>query len=175
MDIDIGTLIYIIITIIVVIVGALGNKKRHARDHAGTDGTHESRGFFETLEERIEGFIDESKEVKDQRSYETSAAEPPVQTIYQEEEAEYDGFGEQFEEETPAQVTDHYSHYAGILDPEKQENLDQIREDAANQDQGVLDVIDIDDMNYPDYYDIVSDFDLGTAVIYSSIINRKEY
>ncbi|MCK4992294.1 MAG: hypothetical protein KAS29_17470, partial [Bacteroidales bacterium] len=38
-----------------------------------------------------------------------------------------------------------------------------------------LDVIDLDGMQGTDYFEIVRDFDAGTAVVYSAIINRLDY
>ena len=38
-----------------------------------------------------------------------------------------------------------------------------------------LEVIDLDDLPGTDYFEIVRDFDAGTAVVYSAIINRLDY
>jgi hypothetical protein len=36
-------------------------------------------------------------------------------------------------------------------------------------------MIDIDEKEGTDYFEIVKDFDAGTAVVYSAIINRVDY
>ena len=38
-----------------------------------------------------------------------------------------------------------------------------------------LEVIDLDEESGTDYFEIVRDFDAGTAVVYSAIINRLDY
>lgn len=39
----------------------------------------------------------------------------------------------------------------------------------------VLEVFDLDELPGTDYFEIVKDFDAGTAIVYSSIINRLDY
>ena len=38
-----------------------------------------------------------------------------------------------------------------------------------------LEVIDLEEEEGTDYFEVVKDFDAGTAVVYSAIINRVDY
>jgi hypothetical protein len=40
---------------------------------------------------------------------------------------------------------------------------------------GAMEVVDLDEMQGTNYFEIVRDFDAGTAVVYSAIINRLDY
>ena len=46
---------------------------------------------------------------------------------------------------------------------------------AGAEMEEVLEVIDLDEVYGTDYFEIVRDFDAGTAVVYSAIINRLDY
>ena len=69
-----------------------------------------------------------------------------------------------------------YAEYEGVYDPDAQANLDLMEAEAVRTtDPDAIEVIDVEELPQADYFEIVKDFDLGTAVIYSTIINRKEY
>jgi len=38
-----------------------------------------------------------------------------------------------------------------------------------------MEVVDLEEADGPDYFEIIKDFDAGTAVVYSAIINRPDY
>ncbi len=50
-----------------------------------------------------------------------------------------------------------------------------IWETAADMIIEPLEVIQLDDEWGTDYFEVVKDFDAGTAVVYSAIINRVDY
>ena len=180
MEFDIGTLIYILITIIAIVAGVAGQKKKPAKGTAAPDsgGENESRGFFDKLEEQLGGFMDETKEkvqnFSDEILYQEKRSEPVMQegvSNYNDRmmEVDYDEDNEIYQNA--------YNAFEGVLDPDKQENLELITEEAirTTEESEVLQVIEMDNMSHPDYYEIVREFDLGTAVIYSTIINRPDY
>ncbi len=171
MDFDIGTLIYIIITIVAIVAGAMGNKKKPAKGNSGSSGS-----FFDKLEEQIGGFVDETKEsvrsVTDELGFSEDENEEEAAADYSWNDESTEAFRE---EDDQAEFA--YSDFEGVYNPEKEKNLDLIEQEAVRATDGSesLEVIEMEDNSYPDYFEIVSDFDLGTAVVYSTIINRIEY
>lgn len=175
MEFDIGTLIYIIITIIAIVAGVAGKKKNPARNTGDSDAGG-SKSFFDKLEEQISGFTGEVKEAAGSFTEEIKepfTEEEPVM----EREVASDDRREQDKIYWQNNIERAYDEYAGIYDPDQQEELEQITEEAnrSTDESNILQVEELDEQEHPDYFSIISDFDLGTAVIYSSIINRKEY
>ncbi len=175
MEFDIGTLIYIIITIIAIVAGVAGQKKKPAGDAGGAE-EGASKGFFDKLEEKLTGFADEARETAGSVAEEIKAPFTDEQPEMEREVAS-DDRREQDKNYWQNNIDSAYDEYAGVYDPDQQDELEQISEEAvrSTNSDDALQVIEMDEPNYPDYYEIVSDFDLGTAVIYSTIINRKEY
>jgi hypothetical protein len=174
MEFDIGTLIYIIITIIAIVAGVAGKKKTPAGNTGASEGG--SKSFFEKLEEKIGGFVDEAKETTGSVTEEIRAPFTEEEPVMEREVASDDN-REQDKNYWRNNSESAYDEYAGEYDPDQQENLEQIASEAirSTNESDMLQVIDMDESYHPDYYEIVREFDLGTAVIYSSIINRKEY
>lgn len=175
MEFDIGTLIYIVITIIAIVAGVAGQKKKPS-DSSDGSGDGSPRSFFDKLEEQLTGFADETKETAGSVAEEIEApftADEPVM----EREVAADDRREQDKIYWQNNIESAYDEYAGIYDPDQQEELEQISEEAirSTDESDMLQVEELDEQDHPDYHQIVSEFDLGTAVIYSSIINRKEY
>lgn len=175
MEFDIGTLIYIIITIIAIVAGVAGQKKKPA---GGAGDTEEgaSKGFFDKLEEQLTGFADEARETAGSVAEEIKAPFTEDQPGAEREVAS-DDRREHDKNYWQNNIDSAYDEYAGIYDPDQQDELEQISEEAvrSTNPDDALEVIEMEESSHPDYYEIVSDFDLGTAVIYSTIINRKEY
>ena len=175
MEFDIGTLIYIIITIIAIVAGVAGQKKKPA---GGTGDTEEgaSKGFFDKLEEQLTGFAGEARETAGSVAEEIKAPFTEEQPEAEREVAS-DDRREHDKNYWQNNIDSAYDEYAGIYDPDQQDELEQISEEAirSTNPDDALEVIEMEESSHPDYYEIVSEFDLGTAVIYSTIINRKEY
>jgi len=176
MDFDIGTLIYIIITIVAVVAGALGNKKKPVPGKQGSSGSSSSGGFFNKLEQQFSEFTSEVKDSVQSTRDEFTMNEAPAETYMAEEQPEYNEVVEEYTEQEESEQGE-YADFEGIYTPGKEENIDLIQQEAirATDESEMLEVIEMDEASHPDYFEIVSDFDLGTAVIYSSIINRIEY
>lgn len=175
MEFDIGTLIYIIITIIAIVAGVAGKKKNPAGSTGDSDEGG-SKSFFDKLEEQIIGFADEVKE--ETRSVAEEIKEPfTEEKPVMERKVAADDRREQDKIYWQNSIESAYDEYAGIYDPDQQEELEQITEAAirSTEDGGALQVEELDEQDHPDYLSIINDFDLGSAVIYSTIINRKEY
>lgn len=174
-DFDIGTLFYIIVTIIAIAVGAFNKKKKPGGKSAPSDKGSSSPGLFERIEREFGGFIEETKESFTDDSSEATVVNENEQSIVEEayvgEEVEQ---GVQYQNSEPSV----YQQYEGIFDPTAIQNRDLLDAEAVptTEENHIIDVIDLDEeCEKPDYFEIVKDFDLGTAVIYSTIINRVEY
>ncbi len=175
MEFDIGTLFYILITIIAIAASVLGKKKKPEGGDSSSDEDSGPFGFFSKLEEQIGGMVDDTKEEVQPVAEEVVAAEKPDNNRIQQDQGSYDWQSASFEGDS-ATSGNYYNEFEGFYDAEKEENLESIIEEAerSTSDEN-LEVIDMDDIINPDYFEIAKDFDLGTAVIYSTIINRKEY
>ena len=147
MEFDIGNILYIVITIVAVTVGLLGKKKKPAGKGTGGSQENSRPGFFENLEKAF-NMTQSDPAVVDLQDHETD--------ILVEEE---------FVENYPKRLTE---------------------EPQVSQDQGILsfetdnltesgDVVQLEDYQGADYFEIIKDFDAGTAIVYSAIINRIEY
>jgi len=64
--------------------------------------------------------------------------------------------------------------YDRIMSGNREADHDIYRTDG-DQMEGSLEVINLDQEEGTDYFEIVKDFDAGTAVVYSAIINRLDY
>jgi hypothetical protein len=175
MEFDIGTLIYIIITIVAIVAGVAGKKKNPAPG-TGSSGEGGSKSFFDKLEEQLSGFADEAKGAAGSIPEEVRAPFAEDQPVMS-QRIERDDDRIQAQHYLEEDEESAFNEYEGIYDPEQQENLEQMSAEAlrTTDESDMLQVVEMDEPDHPDYYEIVSEFDLGTAVIYSSIINRKEY
>lgn len=192
MEFDIGTLIYIIVTIVAIVAGVAGNKKKPAPGKSGSGKNTGSKSFLEKLEEQFGAFADEARssqpESDDEEIFVTGQSREEDSDELTEEFAEAPAAGAsrsaeekaapayEFAWNDPSNV---YSQYEGFYDQDEggkadYENLKSAEaRRSTNEDE--IQLIDMDDVSHADYFEIVKDFDLGTAVIYSTIINRKEY
>jgi hypothetical protein len=155
MDFEIGNILYILITLVAVIIGLLGKKKK-AADEGSEAPASENRqpGFMENLE-RMLTMGEEQAQIKDLQDFEADLpAEEPVP-----------------EDMSRPSLLDDYERLMTRdqgMDPDLMMAEGGIISDA-------LEVIDLDDLSGTDYFEIVRDFDAGTAVVYSAIINRLDY
>ena len=161
MDFEIGNLLYIIITLVAVIVGVLGKKKKPADGGTGAPGESEARpGFLENLE-RVLQMGQEQPEIKDLQEFETDLPDEEVLTV----------------EESHADLRNRPSimdEYDRIMNRSNAGEIGSMMAEDGLTD-GTLEVIDLDGEQGNNYFEIVRDFDAGTAVVYSTIINRLDY
>jgi hypothetical protein len=176
MDLDIGTILYIVITIAVIIAGAIGKKKKPAASKSVSDGGSKPKGFFDKLGEELEGFVNEAKGSVKTFTDELKPDESKTRQVFQQEATEYNEFLRPSEEES-IQRNSSFMDYEGEYDPDSEENTDLFAHEAIRTTavDDIMEVIDIDETSNPSYFDVVEDFDLREAIIYSIVINRIEY
>jgi len=173
MDFDIGNILYIVITLVVVIVGLLGKKKKPAEGDSEAPQGEAQPGFMESLE-RVFTMGQEKPEVQNlQDSEEDLQAEGEVVEVVEVEEV--------VEVASTEETYDTMRSRPGIM--EDYERL-MNRAGDGELDLGILEeaimdeameLIELDEISGTNYFDIVQNFDAGTAVVYSSIINRLDY
>ena len=165
MDFDIGNILYIIITLVALSLGLFGKKKkRPAGENPDSSGNASEPGFLENLEKALSGLGREETEVV------TMEEDEPDMEV---EEADYEPFKEYLatkEKEANARS----ASYEDLThqEPELTRAMDPEQEDSDGEP---LNVVQLDPEVGVDYFDVVRDFDLGTAVVYSAIINRLDY
>lgn len=191
MDFDIGTLIYILVTIVAVIAGVAGRKKKkvpaaqpietgHEQDHDHpADKKKATKGnFFTKLEEQLESFAVEAKQaVADIRE------EPVVQEdelfaeedeiLYREDVQETDS--QKNERVYESILRSESTAYEGIYIPDEYEN-DPLMEATGINVTDAIELIHLEEDHERSFDDLkdIQEFDARTAIIYSSIINRIE-
>lgn len=162
MDFDFGNLIYIIATLVAILVGVLGKKKKPAPGAPpGGSGQKEKGNIFDFLGKELEGYMENNRD-----------SQAPVY-----EESFENGYSDGFEESIQASevVPDIYQSYdEGNYNPEAQLNRVLIEREGRSS-SAPLEVIELDEDQGQDYFDVVMDFNLESAVIYSAVINRIEY
>jgi len=163
MDFEFGNILYIVITLVAVIIGVLGKKKKPADGGSGEPGSETRPSFMENLE-RVLQMGQEQTEIKDLQDFE---ADLPVEEVVQ-AESEENSFADL---RNRPSIMDEYDR---LMHRSKDEEFDymSIGEEGITD---ALDVIDLDEMQGTNYFEIVKDFDAGTAVVYSAIINRLDY
>ena len=163
MDFDIGNILYIIITLVAVLIGVLGRKKKPAEGSPESPAGEARPGFMENLE-RVLTMGQEQAQIRDLQDFE---ADVPAEEYGSEEPVP----------EGQSEVTTR---------PSLMEEYERIMRQGAQTDSDImmaeggiipeaLEVIDLDEVSGTDYFEIVRDFDAGTAVVYSAIINRLDY
>ncbi len=166
MDFDIGNILYIVITLVVVIVGLMGKKKKPAQGSGGESSSQPAPGFLENLE-RAFNMGKEEQAVMDLRDYEEDIP-----------------FEDEVVEETPVQVPEAMTlmqEYELMMERRKESVEWSSIHTRVDNMGGPMEIIDIDEekgADYEaaiDYLQLGKNFDAGKAVIYASIINRIDY
>ena len=163
MEFDIGTILYIVITLVAVLVGVLGKKKKPAGTGSGGDEGASQPGFLENLERVLSG-QQERTPITELQDYEEDL--PAEEGL----DAEVD----------PAPV------WEPVKDPGTSEIYDLKREAMREREPDIiltegdildepLQVIELDEESGTGFLELVQKFDARTAVIYSAILNRREY
>ena len=137
MDFEIGNILYVVITLVAIIIGLLGKKKKPAGTGSGAAEESGSSGILESLGK-----------------------------VFNMGEEEFIYEADPYYEKLPVEE---------IIEPDDKPiselsitKREQMKESMAVEDNG-------EEGEGIDYFELVKDFDLVTAVIYSTIIHRKEY
>ena len=168
MDFDIGNLLYLVITVIVVVIGLMGRKKKSSprTDRPGESGGASKTGFLENLEKVLT--MEQEKPVYVDLQ-EDEPGLPAEDTVIEEVTASLEP-----ETETTSSSQGFASEYERIL--KNLENSGSMSYIEGERSIDPLQVIDLEEERKgTDYFEIVRDFDPGTAVVYSAIINRIDY
>ena len=168
MDFDIGNILYIVITLVAVIIGVLGKKKKPGTQGAGEGGSETQPGFMENLERMLTG-AQSNPEVTDLQDYEEDIpAEEGMEPGYT-SESDWDA------RRTP-NIMDEYER---IMHGNGQEATDISSTGAFSQEElnmiGPLELEELDDESGVNYFEVMDGFDARTAIVYSAIINRLDY
>ena len=165
MDFDIGNILYIVITLVAVIVGLLGKKKKTPARNAepGEQAEERQPGFMENLEKALRmGQEDPSvMELRDNEPDLLVEEEEPQQEVEPVEIQTADRIG----------ILEEYER---MLEQRSDTESDIILADGDSTLEP-LEVIHLEEQDGTDYFEIIKDFDAGTAVVYSAIINRVDY
>lgn len=163
MEFDIGNILYIVITLVAVLVGVLGKKKKPGTPGTGEGGGKAQPGFMENLERLLTGG-QENPAVVDLQEYEEDL--PAEEGLASELEAD-----SKWEPIKAPSIMDEYDR---IMQGNQQEESDIFFTEGDSLMES-LEVIELDKEAGTDFLDMVNKFDARTAVVYSAIINRLDY
>ncbi len=157
MDFDIGNILYVLITLVAIIATLLGKKKKQP-------GKSAKPGFFENLEQVLK-MGQEDPHVMD-----LQGEEPDLQV--EREDADYEYVNEESSTVDEAPSLD--EGYNKMLQGRARMSFEEMPADEVSA-LNPMEVVDLEEADGPDYFEIIKDFDAGTAVVYSAIINRPDY
>ncbi len=157
MDFDIGNILYVVITLVAIIATLLGKKKKQ-------HGKSAKPGFFENLEQVLK-MGQEDPQVMD-----LQGEEPDLQVDREDSDYEYVNEESSTEDEAPSLAEE----YNTMLQGRARMSFEEMPAEGVSA-LNPMEVIDLDETDGPNYFEIIKDFDAGTAVIYSAIINRPDY
>jgi len=163
MEFDIGNILYIVITLVAVLVGVLGKKKKPGTPASGEGGGKAQPGFMENLE-RFLTMGQENPAVVDLQEFEEDL--PVEESLVSELESE-----SRYEPMKAPSIMDEYDR---IMQGNQQEESD-IYFSQGDSMMESLDLIELDEEAGTSFFDIVEKFDARTAIVYSAIINRLDY
>ena len=160
-DFDFGNLIYVIAAIVAMFAGVF-NKKKKPAGNKPQGQPQKTPNFLEKLEQQLTGFMGEEKVTASEEEF---------------------TFENDFEEEAavvadPEVVMESpYASYEGMMNPNREKNRDLLSSEAirSTESHQIMEVVDLDEEEGRDLAEIIENFDLGAAVIYSSILSRQEY
>ncbi|HER09167.1 MAG TPA: hypothetical protein ENO20_09680 [Bacteroides sp.] len=189
-EFDIGTILYVVITLVVVLVGLLGRKKKPAGAGSQPGQTGREDDLLQKLEKvfnmgREEGV--EVEEVREDVSRKTDMHEQVAamkRERSQEVETRATGMWKEYEALHKTEREDQQKGLRGSQGvPGSESTFPEVQEikegesvfSDVQEPADQLDVIELGVYEGYDFFDIVRDFNATTAVIYSAIINRTEY
>ena len=157
MDFDIGNILYVVITLVAIIASLLGKKKKQP-------GKNAKPGFFENLEQVLK-MGQEDPEIMNLQN-----EEPDLRAEGEDSDYEYVNEESSSAYEASPEVDDYSKMLLGrarmSFEEEPAEGVSELNS---------MEVVDLEVAEEPDYFEIIRDFDAGTAVVYSAIINRPDY
>ena len=165
MDFDIGNILYVVITLVAIIVGLLGKKKKPANQSPKETDDEARPGFMENIE-RILRMGQENPQVTDLQDVEEDIAFEESRPVVSPNS-----------ELVPEAVIPSISildDYARIMNSNSGVEYDTSFTDGNYFDES-LEAVDMYHEGETNYFEIVKNFDAGTAVVYSAIINRLDY
>ena len=158
-----------VITLVAVIVGLLGRKKKQSTtgSEPGEGGSKSQPGFLENLENMLK-MGQEEPGVVDLQEYEEDLTGEEVgqEQVVQEHQA--------IPSDAAPDPTGIIAEYERFMERQREPERNTILVDADSITEP-MEVMQFEDEEGTDYFEIIRDFDAGTAVVYSAIINRVEY
>ena len=188
-DFDIGTILYVVITLVAVLIGLLGRKKKKAGAGSQPGGNDGESDFMKNLQ-RAFNTEDDEHEFGEVPGEETTMREEVTEMKREkreEMESRTKGIWEEYEELHGTEREKQRIAESGIRNGLEDEMEVSAEQEAAFETEGEgvlsdtgepadqLEVIELGEYEGTNYFDIVQNFDAVTAVIYSAIINRTEY
>jgi len=162
MDFDIGNILYVVITLVAIIAGLLGKKKKPANQSPSETEKEAQPGFLENLE-RMLRMGQENPQVTDLQNYEEDIAFDETGSLASSKSEVV------IETAAPSRsILDDYDRIMNSM------GKDTIFGDGDHPVES-LELVDLDQEGEANYFEIVKDFDAGTAVVYAAIINRLDY
>jgi len=168
MDFDIGNILYIVITLVAVIIGVLGKKRKPGTQGTGGGASETQPGFMENLERMLTG-VQENPEVTDLQEFE--------EDLPAEEEPEYGYAAEAtWEDRKRPNLMDDYERIMHGNDREEADisTIGDISTEEMNMMEP-LELVELDDESGVNYFEVMDGFDARAAIVYSAIINRIDY
>ncbi len=178
MDDNIGNILYIIITLVALALGLFGKRKKKPAGGEASGGESSSEpGFLENLERALNNLGREETGVvelrRDEPDLEVEGMEPEMEPSLAREEAEYDPFREYLA--TKEKEANERNTMYEELTHQETGMIEEMAPEREESGQEPLQVVELDREEGVDYFDVVRNFNLGTAVVYSAIINRLDY
>jgi len=162
MDVDISNILYIVITLVVVIVGLLGKKKKPGATGPGNQGGASRPSFMENLERVLSAGQEDPGIVTLDPDEEDLAGEVPSEEVVP-EVSTFQGAG-------PMSMAE----YNRIMNSNTDGDPNLIQSDGQSAMEPI-EIIDLDSESYTDFFEMIGNFDAKTAIVYASIINRLDY
>ena len=166
MDFDIGNILYVVITLVAIAAGLLRKKKKPANQSPKETDDEAQPGFLENIE-RILRMGQENPQVTDLQGYE--------EDIAYEESRPVVSPNSEVATKTVVPSKSILDDYDRIMNSMDGVEYDTSFTDGDHHLDESLEVIDMDQERETNYFEIVQDFDAGTAIVYSAIINRLDY
>ena len=163
MDFDIGNILYIVITLVAVIIGLLGKKKKPAGQAEGEEAGEAQPGFMENLE-RVLRMGQDNPEVAELQPFEEDLPEEVILESAADTELRYE----------PMKAPSIMDDYERIMQNRQEQESDIYFTGEGDMDR-IMEVIELDEDSGTGFLDMVQEFDARTAIVYSAIINRLDY
>jgi len=168
MDFDIGNILYIVITLVAVIIGVLGKKKKPGTQGTGEGASETQPAFMENLERMLTG-VQRNPEVTDLQEFEEDLpAEEEPEPGYTSELA--------WENRKTPNLMDDYER---IMHGNDQEEAGiSATGDLSSEEMDMIDPLELEELDEEsgvNYFKVMDGFDARTAIVYSAIINRIDY